>query len=98
MSSKVFEIIAKEEKRQRENIELIASENFCSENVQKAVGSPGNLKDMATMEIDTVNSVIQSNFLRNYRAVKTREREQMVLSAAVRERLGMTDTLRLKGE
>ncbi len=39
MSSKVFEIIAKEEKRQRENIELIASENFCSENVQKAVGS-----------------------------------------------------------
>ena len=27
MSSKVFDIIAKEEKRQNENIELIASEN-----------------------------------------------------------------------
>ena len=66
--------------------------------VQKAVGSPGNLKDMATMDIDTVNSVIQSNFLRNYRAVKARERENLVLSASVRERLGMMDTLRLKGD
>ena len=38
-SSKVFEIIAREEKRQNETIELIASENFVSENVRKAVGS-----------------------------------------------------------
>ena len=37
--SKAFEIIAKEEQRQQENIELIASENFCSGNVMKAVGS-----------------------------------------------------------
>ena len=37
--SKVFEIIAKEEKRQNETIELIASENFVSENVRRAVGS-----------------------------------------------------------
>ena len=39
MSSKVFEIIAKEEKHQNETIELIASENFVSENVRRAVGS-----------------------------------------------------------
>ena len=39
MSSKVFEIIAREEVRQNETIELIASENFVSENVRKAVGS-----------------------------------------------------------
>ncbi len=38
-NSKVFEIIAKEEKRQNETIELIASENFVSENVRRAVGS-----------------------------------------------------------
>lgn len=37
--SELFQIIEKEEGRQRYNIELIASENFCSEEVQKAVGS-----------------------------------------------------------
>jgi len=39
MTSKVFEIIEKEQKRQNSTIELIASENFVSENVMKAVGS-----------------------------------------------------------
>lgn len=37
--SKVFDIIAKEQARQDQNVELIASENFVSENVMKAVGS-----------------------------------------------------------
>lgn len=37
--SKVFEIIEKEAARQEENIELIASENFVSEDVLRAVGS-----------------------------------------------------------
>lgn len=39
MESRVFELIEKEAQRQRENVELIASENFVSENVLKAVGS-----------------------------------------------------------
>lgn len=39
MKSKVFEIIKKEQKRQNSTIELIASENFVSKNVMKAVGS-----------------------------------------------------------
>lgn len=39
METKVFEMIAKEQKRQNENIELIASENFVSENILKAMGS-----------------------------------------------------------
>ncbi len=39
MESKVFEIIEKEKQRQEKNVELIASENFVSENVLKAVGS-----------------------------------------------------------
>ncbi len=39
MESRVFELIREEEQRQKENIELIASENFVSENVLKAVGS-----------------------------------------------------------
>ena len=37
--SKVFDIIKKEQKRQNDVIELIASENFPSENVRLAVGS-----------------------------------------------------------
>lgn len=37
--SKVFDLISQEQKRQEENIELIASENFVSENIMTAVGS-----------------------------------------------------------
>lgn len=37
--SKVFEIIEKEQRRQDTTIELIASENFVSDNVMKAMGS-----------------------------------------------------------
>lgn len=33
------EIIATEQIRQNENIELIASENFCSERIRRACGS-----------------------------------------------------------
>ena len=36
---KVFELIQKEQERQNSTIELIASENFVSENVLKAAGS-----------------------------------------------------------
>ena len=39
MTSKVFEFIAREQDRQDKNVELIASENFVSENVLRAVGS-----------------------------------------------------------
>lgn len=39
MQSKVFDIIDKEKKRQDSTVELIASENFVSDNIMKAVGS-----------------------------------------------------------
>lgn len=39
MSDKIFDLIALELERQQQGIELIASENFTSENVMKAVGS-----------------------------------------------------------
>ena len=35
----IFEIIEREKNRQRNNIELIASENYCSDEVREAVGS-----------------------------------------------------------
>lgn len=39
MTSPVFDIITKEQLRQATNVELIASENFVSDNIMKAVGS-----------------------------------------------------------
>ena len=39
MVKDIFDLIEKEKKRQDENIELIASENFVSEDILKAVGS-----------------------------------------------------------
>lgn len=53
--------------------------------VQKAVGSPYNLTEWATLDSDTVNSVVQSNFIRSYRAMVTRELEMQKLSPAVRD-------------
>ena len=39
MASKVFDFIAQEQERQKNTVELIASENFVSEDVLRAVGS-----------------------------------------------------------
>lgn len=41
---------------------------------QKAIGNPANLHEMALMDNDTVNSVEQSHFIRNYRAALDRKR------------------------
>ena len=52
--------------------------------VRMAVGSPDNLREMAVMPIETVESVEQSHFIKAYRAVRTREKELQKLSPAVR--------------
>lgn len=43
--------------------------------VQRTVGSPENLRDWAQMDIETLSSVTQSNFIRNYRTMASREKE-----------------------
>ena len=43
--------------------------------VRKAVGIPGNLKNWATSDYQTIETVIQSNFLRTYEAVVKRASE-----------------------
>ena len=52
--------------------------------VQKAVGNSQNLAEWALLDTEAVNSVVQSNFIRSYRAVVSREKEMQKLSPSVR--------------
>ena len=47
--------------------------------LQKIVGSPNTLREWAVMDSETVNSVIQSNFMRSYKARVAKEREYAML-------------------
>lgn len=51
--------------------------------VQKAVGSPDNLRNWSQTDINSIENVVQSNFMRTYRIVVKREREYQKLPADV---------------
>lgn len=53
--------------------------------VQRIVGSPSQLREWAMMDSDTVQSVVQSNFMRSYRVRAQSEREYLALPENVRE-------------
>lgn len=53
--------------------------------VQKAVGSPSQLFNWARSDIETLESVTQSNFLRTYRAVAKREDEVSRMPSQIRQ-------------
>ncbi len=55
--------------------------------IQKTLGNYEVLQEWAGMEIDTVQSVIQSNFIRNYRTVIQRERDSSKLPAELKRLL-----------
>lgn len=64
--------------------------------VQRAVGAPEQLRDWAMMDSDTVQSVIASNFQRNYRASQAREKDLAKLPSNVRQILsGVAERMRL---
>lgn len=56
--------------------------------VRRIVGSPSQLREWAMMDSDTVQSVVQSNFMRSYRARAQHEREYLALPESVRELMG----------
>lgn len=60
--------------------------------VQKTLGRFEVLQEWAGMEIDTVQSVIQSNFIRNYRTVLQREKDRNKLPTRLREILEAAGT------
>ena len=56
--------------------------------VQRAVGSPEQLREWASVDVDTFQSVIASNFQRNYRTNQMRQRELQKLLDNVRQMIG----------
>lgn len=52
--------------------------------VQKAVGTSANLRNWAQTDIESIENVIQSNFIRTYRTVVKREKEYQKLPESVR--------------
>lgn len=55
--------------------------------VQRAVGSPENLKEWAQMDTDTVQSVEQSHFVRGYRSALEQEQQDAKLPQEVKAML-----------
>ena len=53
--------------------------------IRRVVGSPDQLKEWAYMDIETVNSVIQSNFMRSFKTVAEREREYAKLPESAKQ-------------
>lgn len=55
---------------------------------QVALGNPAALREMATLEMDTVGSVEQSHFIRNYRAAVKRMKEDQQINPELRAMIG----------
>lgn len=53
------------------------------EAVQRIVGSPNQLREWATMDVGEVQSVVQSNFMRSYKARAVSDREFRCLPPSV---------------
>ena len=54
------------------------------DSIRAAVGSSGQIRQWAAMDIDSLATVAQSNFLRSYRAVIAREKMMMKLPDNIR--------------
>lgn len=53
--------------------------------LQRLVGSPNQLREWAVMDTETINSVVQSNFMRSYKARVASEREYIALPESAKE-------------
>ncbi len=61
--------------------------------LQKIVGSPNTLREWAQMEAETVDSVIQSNFMRSYKVRAAQEKERAMLPESTRQMIaGITES------
>lgn len=53
--------------------------------VQKAVGAPSQLRNWSQTDSESVENVIQSNFMRTYRAVVARDREMSKMPSDIKK-------------
>ena len=57
------------------------------ETLQRLVGAPAQLREWAMMDAGTVQSVVQSNFMRAYRARAESERKMLAMPTEIRQKL-----------
>ena len=55
------------------------------ENIQRLIGSPLTLREWAMLDISEFNTVVQSNFMRSYRAKAEHEKEYLAMPKSVKE-------------
>lgn len=66
--------------------------------IQRIIGSPSALRDWAQLPADTVESVIQSNFMRSYRAKAASVKEYDMLPESVKSIVGqLTESMSMPG-
>ncbi len=73
----------------------VCNSNYCSkeeydklpEDIQRAVGGPGNLKLWALTDLNEFNTVIQSNFMRSFKAVSESARNDERVSSNVLDQI-----------
>lgn len=59
--------------------------NKLPENIQKLIGSPLTLREWAMLDVLELDTVVQSNFMRSYRAGVEYEKEYLAMPKSVRE-------------
>jgi hypothetical protein len=71
-----------------------AEEEFAKlpELVQKAVGNPSNLRQWSQTDVDSIENVIQSNFLRTYRSVVKRAEEVQKMPSDIKAMIQANET------
>jgi hypothetical protein len=76
-----------------------AEEEFAKlpEVVQKAVGTPANLRAWAHTDEASIENVVQSNFMRTYRTVVKRETEYAKMPTSIKNLIGGASNENLLG-
>ena len=63
--------------------------------VQKAVGQPSQLRQWSQTDSESVENVIQSNFIRTYRAVLKREHDVFKMPSEIRNKISSNNPQRM---
>ena len=66
------------------------------EMVQKAIGQPSQLRQWAHSDMESIETVIQSNFMRSYRMVIKREKEVQRMPSDIRVLIEKTNKMMLE--